>query len=194
MRRKTSASLILAKYFVWYAALGVLLPALVQASGGEGHGAPPSISTLLLPALNFSFYVALVLFCYWKFGRAALSNRSTQIAQQLDKSAALLAEAEDEFAQLKQRLAQIAAEKTEVIRQFEHEGQNLAQTITAHAEKSAAELKKDAQRRIMSDLSRAKAEIREEIVARATVLAKQRLLAELSAEEDSRLRQDLLQD
>jgi F-type H+-transporting ATPase subunit b len=169
----------------------LLLPATAIAGGGELHH-EPDLSTLLFPAINFVLYLGVMAFAYFRLVRKALHQRSVGVEDSLARSAQALAQAEEELNAAKQRLAAIEQEKAELRSDFLEQGRRLQETIRVGAEKSAAEIGRDTERRIAGELKKAKAEIREEVVSLAAKLARMRLTQELSGDEDRRLREETL--
>lgn len=181
-------------YFAFVLVFILFAPSLAlaeaEAHAGGHHAA--GLSTLLWPAANFVLYAGLLLFCYLKYIRKILSERSVKVDEHLKKSAKSLSDAQTQLKELQQRIEGIAGEKEKLNTQYQHEGEKTSVSIREQAEKSAIDIKNDTERRISGELKRATSEVRQEVVKQAVFLARQRLARELTDENDERLRQEAL--
>lgn len=156
------------------------------AAGGGDHA--PGLGTLLWPAINFFLFGALAVWAYGKLVRPALVDRAVDVEQQLNRSKELRAEAERELEAKKQRLEYLTSEKDELVTRLEKEGEAIAREIIESAQTSAKIIGENAERRVASELSGAKADIRRQVVERAGAIARDRVVRELSLDDDQRLR------
>lgn len=182
-------------YFVKYFCLAccIFLTKSAFASSGGEHGAlPPDISTLFLPFVNFVIYVGFLVFCYFKYVKKLIADRSVKIEEQIENCAKELANAQSKYAKTKERIIGIYKERERIIKDLEQEGHILAGAIVKAAEKAASELKTETQHRIDSELQKAKGEIRAKIVHLASNLAKEKLGLGLSSDDDYRLRKEAI--
>jgi F0F1-type ATP synthase membrane subunit b/b' len=163
---------------------------LAFGAGGGGDGAhhAPGLDTLFWPAINFTLYACIMVYFYRRLGKPALVSRAVQVRDQLVQSAKSLAEAEGQLEKVKDRQESISGEREQIIESLNLEGQTISTTVIEQAHSSAQKIQNDIERRIKSDISKAQSEIRAAVVSRATVLARQALEAELSAEDDLNLR------
>lgn len=159
----------------------------VHAEAGHGHEAP-ALGSLVWPAANFLLFLLLLSYAYFKFARPQIVRREVSVRDHLVHSAETLQSSEAEFQELTRRLERIVEEKKAIAAQFEDEAKSIAAAIEAAARNSAEAIKKDLSRRVASELGRAKAEIRAEIVQRALQIARERSTRELTAERDAELR------
>jgi F0F1-type ATP synthase membrane subunit b/b' len=165
----------------------LLLTSPALAAGGAGHHAP-GISTLLWPAVNFCLFCGLAVWAYGKLVRPALVERAVDVERQLNRSAELRAEAERELEAKKRRLEYLTSEKDEMVTRLEKEGEAIAREVIESAHDSVRIIAENAERRVAGELAGAKSEIRREVIERAGVIARDRVIRELSLDDDQRLR------
>lgn len=165
-------------------------PSVALAAGGE----TPGLSTLTFPALNFFMYICAAVYLYNRFGRNVLHQRSVEIKDHLRRAAAALGEAEQNFSTLRGDLDDIEQEKTELVRQYNSEGETMSAKIVADAKESAIRTESDVKRQIDAELNQATKKLKKEAVDMAMELARKRLKAELTAEHDRALRKQVVQE
>jgi len=164
--------------------------ALAAEPTEAAHHAPATIATLAWPAVNFLIYFSLMVHFYKKYGRPALLSRAATFDQHIKKAAQVLEDAERDLRKAEERLQTISDEQTEIHERLVHEGTQVAAQIISQAEQSALGIRGDVGRRIERELSAATSDVREQVIARATELARKKLATTLSEEDDSRLRKD----
>jgi F0F1-type ATP synthase membrane subunit b/b' len=175
---------------------GLLLlsaPAMaLAAENAADHGAhaPAELSSLWWTTLNFLIFAFIMGRLYKKYGRPALLSRAATFEQHVKKAAQVLDDAERELRDVEERLQAILDEQREIRERLVREGTQVAAQIVAQAEQSALAVRSDVGRRIERELSAATADVREQVIARATEVARRKLASGLSEEDDSRLRQD----
>jgi F0F1-type ATP synthase membrane subunit b/b' len=177
------------KLIIAAAALCATLPVPAWAVSPEvriEHG----VGSLLWPAINFAIYFGLMVHFYNRYGRAALRARKIDFEQRFAKAAQLIDEADRELGALENRLRNAAAEQQSIRERLATEGAQIAAQVIAAAEQSAEAVKRDVARRIVRELSAANADVRQKVIAAATEVARGRLEAGLSQEDDYRLRQE----
>lgn len=162
------------------------------AEGGESHS--PNYSSLIWYIVNFTMYAIVIRILFVKKGSPALEQRAAEVKKHVEKAALDLARAEENLSILQRRLKQIAVEKGELIESYEREAKQMGEAIIAQAHTAASRITADGRRQADTELSQAEKEIRHEVVAKAMNLAKQRLSSGLSAEDDQRLREQILRE
>ncbi len=150
-------------------------------------------STLLWPVVNFSIYLAIFIYLYRKHVPQRLRARSIEIAEQLQRAAHSIHQAEHEFELLDRRMKQIEAEKSDLTAKLANETDSLIKVIQAEARGRVERLLKDNARQIDTELRAAEKELRRETALVALDAARDRLKRDLSGEIDRRLRQEVLQ-
>ena len=185
-------------------AVGIaLLPAVAFAASGAdphaaaGHGASDdhahhaaTISSLGWPLVNFLIYVSLLLYMFKRFAAPALLDRAASFEQHLRRARQVLDDAEREVRQLQDRLKGIREEQDAIRSRLTHEGEQLAAHAVAQAEQTASNIEKDVSRRVARELHVASADVKQQVIRRATDLARAELASGLSDQDDHRLRQE----
>ena len=177
------------------AAVSILsaLPAVALAAGhgAQAHGPAPTIGSLIWPAVNFAIYLIVMVYLYRRLVRPALKVRAVDFEQRLRKAAQSFQEADREHSLLDERLREIEIEKQEIKDRLTKEGTQMAAQVLVAAEQSGAHMMQDVGRRIERELQKARAEVRQEVINRATAAARKQLEA-VSAADDLRLRQEAI--
>ena len=169
------------------------LPAFAaQAAEGAHHG--PDYSSLIWYVINFLLYVFLIRTIYFKKGAPVLEQRAAQVKQHIEKAALDLSRSEENLSILQQRLKQIAIEKGELIESYEREARQMGAGIVEQAHAAARRIVIDGKRQADTELSQAQKQLRHEVVTRAMALAKKRMEEGLSADDDRRLREQILRE
>lgn len=183
MNRRTSA-LILSSLAVAAA------PALALAVEGHGHHEPAQISNLLWPAVNFTIYALIIRSIFKKMVGPALLARAASFEQSFKHAAQVLEDAERELRQVQLRLKDIRKEQDALRERLSDEGSHIAGEVVAQAEQTAAGIRKDISRRIERELHVATSDVKQQVIRRATELARVELEKSLSEQDDYRLRQE----
>jgi len=157
--------------------------------GAEHHA---GIETLIWPAVNFFIYAALMRHFYVKFARPALLARSANFEQHVQRAAQVLEDADRELQKLEARLAGISEEQRQIRERLATEGAQIAAQVMTQAEHTANANRRDIGRRIERELNAATSEVKQQVIAKATELARAQLRSGLSTEDDYRLRQDAI--
>ena len=167
----------------------VCLPAVALAA--DGH-APQTIASLFWPAANFCLYFIVIVTVLRKVGKPALINRAVSLEQRMKEATSLLVDAERELDVLRNRMENIEDEKSEIVRRLKDEGNSTAEQLSKNAEEAATLAEREMERRIASEESHAAAVVRMQVIEKATALARVKLVAAMSAEEDARLRREAI--
>ena len=169
----------------------LLLPALALAAD-TAHGAhhAPAITSLIWPTVNFLIYFFAMRHFYMKFARPGLLSRAASYEQHSQKAAVILENAERELRDVEDRLSSIKEEQQSIRERLATEGAQIAAQVMAAGEQSAQAVRRDVARRIDQEFNAANNDVKQQVIARATELARAQLQAGLSEEDDLRLRQD----
>ena len=169
----------------------LLVSTYAWAAGDAAHSEHgPAIFSLVWPLANFSLFSFLILRIYRRSVVPLLRDRQISVTQALQESAEKLGNAEQELERVKCSLADISELQAEVVERLERDGQQQSAEIVRNAEAAAERSENDAVRRISGELRKAEEEVRREVIARATELARARLKDGLSDDDDSRLRRE----
>lgn len=163
------------------------------AAHDAGHGGHhKGIDSLVWPTVNFAIYLAVMAHFYKKFAVPALKARAVNFDEQFRKAERALEDAERELRAAHNRFDQIDEEQAAIDARFGAEAQALSREILEAARRSIAQIENDVQRRIESEKVRAFEQLRNEAVARAAKVARDKLRSGLSPEDDYRLRHETL--
>jgi F-type H+-transporting ATPase subunit b len=152
--------------------------------GGELHPAeepmPPGV---LFALLNFAVFVGLLIkFAGPKLG-VYLRTRHELVKGQLEEAARLRAEARAKLDEYNRRIAAVDAEVTQLMSDIRAEAEAEKEMILGQARSQAEAMKRDAARRIESEIARARGVLERE-VATAAVAAAEKILRERTTPDD----------
>ena len=171
----------------------------VYASGGEGgHEAGQQMLSskklwdLLYRTLNFAGLVAILFFSLRKPIANGLAGRRQAIMEQFDELEARKSEAEQKYREYEGRLSQIDAEVQKILDAAMAQGELEKQKIIDEANRSAADLQRQAEMAIQNELSEAKKKLRNEIATQAVTLAEELIKKNLQASDQVKLVEDCL--
>jgi F0F1-type ATP synthase membrane subunit b/b' len=171
------------------AASTVLVASVALAAGSKsGHYEAPGLASLFWPTVNFIIYALLINYGYRKIGKPAMISHSVQVRDDLKRAAKSLADAESLLAQAESRRENISEEKAKLIERLQEEGKAVAINTLEDAHRQAEAIQSDAKRRIKGETAKARSELLEMVVKKATDLARDDFQRELSAEQDMNLR------
>ena len=157
----------------------------------EGHHAP-ALSDLLLPAINFSIYLFIVVRFVIPAMREFLRRRHSDVIQAESESSAALASAELRVSASKARLGSIAAEANSIRQDLFDIATRQAERLVAQAEESGKRRLADAALVAEQERRRAFGDIRAEVAAQATALAEGRIRSALTADDQRTFVQQFL--
>ncbi len=164
----------------------VIFPSTAFAAGG---GDPKTM--LMLSCINFSLFVALLVWVYKKFGAKELRARAARISDHIASSRKALAEAEHEYEGLKARLDDLEKVKKDLFVRYDQEGRKQSSLVLENASTSGIRISSDADRQVDTELSQASKKLREEVVGLAVEKTRGKL-SSISAADDKRLRDEAL--
>ncbi|MEO6025456.1 MAG: hypothetical protein ABIR79_01130 [Candidatus Binatia bacterium] len=159
----------------------------------EGHHAP-ALSDLLLPAINFSIYLFIVVRFVIPAMREFLLRRHSDVVQAESESSAALASAERRLSASKARLGGLAAEANSIRQDLLAIANRQAERLVAQAEESGKRRLADAALVAEQERRRAFGDIRAEVAAKATALAEGRIRSALTADDQRIFVQQFLKD
>jgi len=188
LTRKKELKLELREAFV-FGALFVAVPLDAYAAGGGGN----PVMTLVWSIINFSLFFFLMLYIYKKNVARLVRARSARISEHLQRSKNALAEAEQEYSELKEKLNNIEGVKKDLFDRYNEEGRKQSTLLIEAGNSSAVRIKSDADRQVETELSQESKKIRKEVVSTAVGKARKQL-SSLSEDEDRKLRADALKN
>ncbi len=159
----------------------------------EDHHAP-ALSDLVLPAINFSIYLFIVVRFVIPAMREFLRRRHSDVVQAESESSAALASAERRLSASKARLESLAAEANSIREDLLTIANRQAERLVAQAVESGKRRLADAALVAEQERRRAFGDIRAEIAAKATALAEGRIRSALTADDQRTFVQQFLKD
>ena len=168
----------------WLAAVALLLVARPAAAAtGEGSGWAP----LLWQVVNLALLLGVVVYFGRKPVREYLAQRRESVQNNLESSARLLAEAEANLAQWKERADKLEAELAEIRDTSRRLAEDERAEILAQARATAERIRRDADAAVDQELHRARAELAAEASELAITLAARILRERVTDEDQQRL-------
>jgi len=157
----------------WGLGVVLLLAGVAGASEAGGHGgiSAEKMQDLLWRTVNFVVFAAILIKLVAKPAKNFFAQRSQDVATTLDEMAAKQAEFEAAVAAAEARLAAVAKERENVIKQFMAEGEMEKAKILDKANQVAARIKDMAAFTIEQETKKAAQTLKEEVVALATQMA-----------------------
>ena len=166
--------------------------AVASAAEGGGHVLHESMMTTIFRVVNFIIFIAII----WKFGGKTIANLfggrrkniETQLAELEDRKQA----ADKRLAEVEQSIANIAAEREEILADFAKQGENMKAAIIENAHEAAERIKEQAVMTTANERNAALKAIRAEVADLVVEAAEKALAGKLSAEEHNKLINDYL--
>jgi len=174
----------------------VLLVALLTVAGpslAKSGGEPDIMRDLVHPALNLMLLLGIVVYFARKPIRAFFGDRRTQIQDELQRTAALRAEAEARSAEWQRRLATLDSEVAAIRATARERAEAERTRIMADAEAAAERIRGDARAAVEQELRRARARLRQESSELAIQIAAERLEQQLTDADRDRLLDDFIE-
>jgi F-type H+-transporting ATPase subunit b len=152
--------------------------------GGELHPAEEAMPPGLLFALiNFAVFIGLLVKFVGPKLATSLRVRHDLVKNQLAESARLRQEARDKLEEYNRRIAGVDAEIATLMAEIKADAEAEKQLILEQARVQAEAMKKDADRRIESEIARARQTLEREVVA-ASIAAAEKILRERTTPDD----------
>ncbi len=124
-----------------------------------------TLKGLILPYTNFFIFLALAFYFFKKPAVAAAKKRKEDYERLVKETRAALDQATAKYEELKVRHAKLEAEAKSILDISKDSAEKEAARIVADAEKLASHLKAEAKRIAEAEVEKAKASLRDEIVA-----------------------------
>lgn len=175
------------------AAVAFAIPALLVNTYGnaaaDGHASAGIPTVVWLQFINFFLYVGLIVY----FARTPIANyfknRQAGFYSALKKADAARAEAQAKRADIQTRLSKLEASRDESIQRARKEAAELREQIVGEAKALSAKLRADSEATANIEITRAKTELREDLLNQSVALA-QRILTDKMQDQDQKRLQD----
>jgi len=177
-------SLLLTVSLVW---------ASEEAAHGGGHGiTPEKIQDFIWRTFNFVVFAAILVKLTAKPAKAFFAKRSSDIGETFEELEAKKAEAEAALKAAETRLAEVASEREQLIKQFLAEGELEKKKIIEKAEMVATRIKEMAALSIEQETKKAAQELKKEVAEKATQMAEALIKKEITSTDQSKLVEEYL--
>jgi len=170
----------------------ILLPAgsALASTGGAEHES--ILSQLAWPWVNFIIYLGVVGYIYNKKGAPALRDWRESLKGTLERSGLELQAAERELASIRLRFSNLEEEKRVMKQQLIEEGERISLSIADSVKIEAKKIETDNSSQRVNAITRLQRELSLELVNKAVVRAEEILRGGVSADDDRRLRDEVL--
>jgi F-type H+-transporting ATPase subunit b len=178
-----------------FAAGGALLfGTLAWAATDAHHGGPVEIpwKSIFVQAGNFGGLLLILGYILRKTVRAHFSERRKIYMDLVSRADAAKQEAEKNRADIAARLSQLESTSKQSLQQANAEAAELRQRIVAEAKELAAKLKEETERSVRVELEKARAQMREELLAGAVEAARKALKEKVSGAEQMKLQKEFV--
>ena len=173
----------------------LLTASLVWASEEAAHGhaiTPAKISDFMWRTLNFVVFAAILIKLTAKPAKAFFAKRTEEIGETLEDLETKKTEAEAALQEARKRLAEVADEREELIKQFIAEGELEKKKIIEKAEMVATRIKEMATVSIEQETKKAALELKKEVAEKATQMAEELVKKEITSTDQSNLVEEYL--
>lgn len=168
-------------------ALMVASAGAAMASGGEHADSGVLLKDFLYRCFNFAVAAGILGYFLTKPLRKGMADRREGIQNSLAEAEKARAEAEAKFAEYDAKLTAASAEIDFIYAEIKREGELEREKILANAGEMAAKIKEEASRSAAYEVTKARAELRQEAAAMAIELAESILKKNFTAQDQSRL-------
>jgi F0F1-type ATP synthase membrane subunit b/b' len=171
----------------------VVLSALIVPRISAASEGGSVMGSLFFPIINFALFFGVLVYAYRKSIAGALRARQSSTERHLARAREELESASEEYFGCVEKLRGFEAEKVKIFEEVRHEGEEMARLLIAHAEADAKRIVEESVRRRESERKAVAADFRLEVIRRAMSEIRNKLSQKLSAEEDRRLRREVLE-
>lgn len=168
---------------------------MALASGGAAHQGNPSPDlSLLFKEINFLIFVFALFLLLRRPIRDFFAARSASVKNAVDESHKSHSQAQGEYQKINQRFTDIEKKSQEFLSSFKEEGELERKKILEQANQFKAKLGEDAKKVTLSELKRAKEELKEVAVLLSKEMAERIIQEKLKKEDEKRLAKNYIED
>ncbi len=172
--------------------LGIFTMAQAWAAGGAEHHAP-SITDVILPALNFLIYAFIIVKFALPAVRSFLNSRRAEVIATIAQASAKKAAAQALVDEYKSKLGSLDQQVQSLQATLRDEGERDKAKLLGEASAMAAKIKADAAVLADQEVTMARQQIREEMALQAEATARALLLRNLTVDDQNRLADEFIQ-
>lgn len=145
------------------------------------------VNSVVIPYFNFGLFVFLLVFFFRKPIAAMAAARRSKFLDASKEAAQALTNAQSQFREIKTRFDALESELSSFRSESEQLANDEAKRLVAEGERIAAQILSETKRFATEEISRARFELRQEIVAAAKKAAEAKLEAGLPEADKSRI-------
>lgn len=171
----------------------LLAPTLVLAAGGghgEGHGEIPK--AVMYQAINVAILVAGLVYFTKDAIVQVFAGRKAAYLEAAQKSALAREQAEKEFADIKNKLANLDATREETLNKAKAHAEDLKKQILEEAQGVTKRIRDDAQLTAKLEIERAQKELRTQLLTDSVAAARAVLSKDLATADQQKLQTDFI--
>lgn len=175
--------------------------AYASGGGGETHGAGAAhggslshekLMDLLWRVLNFAGLAIILFLALKKPFSSGLTGRQHAIRDQFEELDAQKAEAEQKYKEFEAKLSGIDQEATKILEAARAQGESEKLRIIEDAQRTAGDIKRQAEMAVQHELAEATKNLREEITDQAMGIAEELIKKSFTEQDQDRLVDDYL--
>jgi F-type H+-transporting ATPase subunit b len=164
------------------------------AGGGGGHHEGIDWKELGFAFFNFAVFLGGLVFLLRKPLREFLTARRNTLKDSLDEASRLRAEAEARIRELEAKLANLDAEREQILAYYRQEGELEKARLTEAARRNAEALWREQKLLLDQEARELRRELRRRAVDAAMTLAERTVREELSAQDQQRLADEYIEN
>jgi F-type H+-transporting ATPase subunit b len=165
--------------------------AWASAAGAEHH--VPVIGEVVLPAINFIIYAAVIYYFALPAVRNLLRSRREEIVTTIAQASAKKQQAEALVNEYRAKIAQVDLEVQAIQASRRADAEREQAKMLSEAEAMAVKVREDARFLADREVSIAREMLREELASQAEAIARELVQRNISAADQGRLAQDFIQ-
>lgn len=165
------------------------------AAGGEhaaDHAGAHAVpwGTIFVQAFNLGFLLIILTVLLRKTVKAHFESRAQSYRQLVSRAETAREEAERGRREVKEKLARLEADSSQVVQQARSEAEELRGRMLSEAKDIAQRLQQEAERTVKIEVEKAKAELRAELMTKAIAAARDSLKKNMTGSEQQKLQRE----
>jgi F-type H+-transporting ATPase subunit b len=172
---------------------GLFSAAQAWAAGSGAAHHEPSIGEIVFPAINFILYAGILYYFALPLVRSFLRSRREEVVATMAQAAAKKQQAEALVREYRAKLAGLDREVQSIHALLRQDGEREKSKLLGEAQALAAKTREDARLLADVEVKTARQHIIEQMARQAEAMARELVQKNLSADDQSRLVQDFIQ-
>jgi F-type H+-transporting ATPase subunit b len=162
------------------------------AGGAHSEGIP--YKTIMFQAINLSMLVGLLVYLLKKPLKLFFTEKKQNFLKAAEKAEQIQKIAEQEHLQIKVRLTKLQSTSDESIAKARAEASDLKKQLIAEAQATAKRVELETKTTIELELTKAKQQLREQLIQEAILLSRSSISSKVSVEDHKRLEGDFIKN